>query len=217
MSAGRRLALLALAMALAGVVACNVDDPSGPSGGTPTSDTPPAGPWTQEQLEAWESDEKARVEAEREASRVTYDSLKSEWDRSRDQYPQEAAGLVRCEPREYDADVKIIGPDGGSLSIGPHKLSIPKGALKTEVVVTGEMPVSMAVTVRLLPHGLVFDVPPRLTLNYEHCSRPTDYKERVAYTDEELNPVEFPLAKDYTDYQYVDAWLDHFSRYAVWY
>jgi hypothetical protein len=217
MNAVRRPALLAVALALAGLLACNADHTSGPSGGTPTSDSPPPAPLTEEQLQSWESDEKARVDAEREASRATYDSLKIEWDLSRNQYPEESPGLVRCEPLEYAADVKIIGPDGGDLSIGPHRLSIPKGALETKVVVTGEMPVSMAVTVRLLPHGLVFAVPPKLTLDYEHCSRSKDYKERVVYTDEELNPLEFPLAKDYTDYEYVDAWLDHFSRYAVWY
>jgi hypothetical protein len=79
------------------------------------------------------------------------------------------------------------------------------------------MPVSLAVSVRLSPHGLVFAKQPKLTLSYKHCMRPTDYREQVAYTDESLNPLEFPRSFDWTLDGLIDAWLDHFSRYAVCY
>jgi hypothetical protein len=232
MNAARRLTLLALALALAGAAACNADRTTGPStapsfakktrppingGGTDTTGT---GRLTEEQLKQWELREKARVEAEKQASLATYDSLKIEWDQVLKLYPDGntgSSGPVYCDPLSYDADVKIMGPEGGDMSIGPHKLSIPEGALKNRVVITGEMPVSMAVTVRLSPHGLVFAKQPKLTLSYKHCLRPTDYRERVAYTDESLKPLEFPASRDYTEYGLVAAWLNHFSRYAVWY
>ncbi len=240
MNAARRLTLLALALALAGAAACNGDHATAPSTGPsfapstgpsfakktrpPTSggstDTTGTGTLTTEQLKEWELREKTRVAAEQEASLATYDSLKIVWDQVLKLYPDGnvgSSGPVYCDPLQYAADVKIMGPEGGDMSIGPHKLSIPEGALKNRVVITGEMPVSMAVTVRLSPHGLVFAKQPKLTLSYKHCMRPTDYRERVAYTDEWLKPLEFPTSRDYTEYGVVAAWLNHFSRYAVWY
>lgn len=241
MNAARRLTFLALALALAGAVGCNADratDPSlAPSFASPslapsfarrtrapTNDGPMVTTGTvsltREQLERWELGEKARVEAEKQTSLATYDSLKIEWDRVLELYPDGntgTSGPVYCDPLGYDANVAIVGPEGGDLSIGPHKLSIPEGALKNRVVITGEMPVSMAVTVRLAPHGLVFAKQPKLTLSYKHCLRPTNYRERVAYTDEWLRPLEFPASRDYTEYGIVAALLNHFSRYAVWY
>lgn len=232
MNAARRFTLLALVLALAGATACNSDHATGPSndlssakktrhptsGGT--TDTTGTAILTEEQLKQWELREKARTEAEKQASLATYDSLKIVWDQVLKLYPDGttgASGPVYCDPLGYDANVAIVGPEGGDFSIGPHKLSIPKGAVKNRVVITGEMPVSMAVTVRLSPHGVVFAKQPKLTLSYKHCMRPTDYRERVAYTDEWLKPLEFPASRDYTEYGLVAAWLDHFSRYAVWY
>lgn len=237
MNAARRLTLLGLALALAGAVACGSDLATGPSTGpsfAPTtrplisgggSDLVGTGTLADEQLTEWELlewelREKIRVAAEQEASKAIYDSLKFEWDRVLELYPDgdtATSGPVYCDPLGYAADVKIMGPEGGDMSIGPHKLSIPEGALKNRVVITGEMPVSMAVTVRFSPHGLGFAKQPKLTLSYKHCLRPTDSRERVAYTDEWLNPLEFPASRDYTEDGLVAAWLNHFSRYAVWY
>lgn len=177
-------------------------------------------PLTEEQLEEWKDSEEKRVAAEQEASQATYDSLKAEWD-SLVQLDSidvlGAAGLLYCDPLAYAAAVKIIGPEGGDVSIGPHKLSIPAGALALPVVITGELPVSMAVSVRLLPEGLAFAAQPKLTLSYQHCLNADDSPKRVAYTDELLNPLEFPPSQDWPSEGKVEAWLDHFSRYAVWY
>jgi hypothetical protein len=229
MRPGRHLLLLALAAGLAASLSCDANDAAGPSNAASLAKTatpPPSTPTEAQlkekelQLKARELEEKARVAAAQEASKAVYDALKPEWERLVKLYPNGItgeSGPVYCDPLQYASDVKIIGPEGGDMSIGPHKLSIPKGALTDYVVITGEMPVSMAVTVRLSPEGLAFAKQPLLTLSYKHCLRPIYYRERVAYTDEELNPLEFPHSYDLTLDGLVNAWLDHFSRYAVWY
>ncbi len=233
MKPGRHLMLVGLALVLATGVSCNANDAAGPSyaASLAETNTPTTSTLTEEQLEVqrkereehlkgWELNEKARVAAAQHASQAIYDSLKLEWDGVLKVYPKGNTGEsvpIYCDPLQYASTVQVVGPEGGDLSIGPHKLSIPKGALSSEVVITGEMPVSMAVTVRLSPHGLSFAKRPLLTLSYKHCLRPIELRERVAYTDEELNPLEFPHSYDLPQDGLVNAWLDHFSRYAVWY
>jgi hypothetical protein len=166
----------------------------------------------------WELDEKARVAAEQEASKATYKALKAEWERYLASLGGNSSGnngLIQCDPLQYAADVKIMGPDGGDMSIGPHKLSIPRGALKQYVVITGEMPVSMAVSVKCSPEGLVFAKQPKLTLSYKHCNRPADYQERVAYTTDSYSILEYLRSLDHAADGLVDGWLNHFSKYAI--
>jgi hypothetical protein len=185
-----------------------IDDTLPPSG-ISTTEWPP--------LKEWEQSEKDRVEQEKDSSQAVYDSLKIEWTSLGEQYLDGNPLLLYCEPLQYAAEVKVIGPAGGDLSIGPHKLHIPKGALQETVVITGEMPVSLAVSVRLSPHGLRFAQPPLLTLSYDHCNRPSIFSERVAYVDELFNVLEWPTSQDDVKYARVHAYIDHFSRYAVAY
>jgi hypothetical protein len=159
--------------------------------------------------------EKERILHASERSKAVYDSLKAAWGKLHKDYRVTKAGIVHCDPLEYAADVKVVGPEGADISIGPHKLRIPRGALKDYAVITGEMPVSLWVGVRLSPEGLTFAKPPRLTLSYKHCDLPTTHRERVAYTDAALNILEYPTSRDQRKGGRVDAWLRHFSNYAV--
>jgi len=163
--------------------------------------------------------EQTRVEAEAQASQAVHDSLIAEWEQSggatRPADP-EGSGPLPCAPLEYAADVKVVGPEGATLTVGPHELSIPPGALKRYVVITAEMPVEEAATVRLSPRGLLFALPATLTMSYRHCLE-TDRGKRVAYTDEDLNPIELPPSQDWRSRFLVESWIDHFSRYAIWY
>ncbi|HUE85458.1 MAG TPA: hypothetical protein VMO26_05210 [Vicinamibacterales bacterium] len=54
-----------------------------------------------------------------------------------------------------------------------------------------------------------------LTLDYSHCSYSAP--NRVAYTDEALNILEYPSSFDDRANEKVHAEIDHFSRYAVAY
>lgn len=169
----------------------------------------------QSALDRWVEQEKQRIFQESERSKATYDSLKTEWDKLNDDYQVTRSGIVLCDPLQYTADVKIVGPDGADMSIGPHKLRIPRGALKSYTVITGEMPVSLSVGVRLSPEGLAFATQPQLSLSYQHCYLPRAHAERVAYVDEALKILEYPTSRDQTKSARVDAWLRHFSDYVV--
>ncbi len=99
-----------------------------------------------EEWQAWKRDWKEQHKLEQES-----------WRRA---HPGEKGGpeveLLRCEPRAYDADVAIIGPNGGTLHMGAHELVIPKGALDQEVLITAEAPTTSLVNVRFGPEGLQF-------------------------------------------------------------
>ncbi len=124
--------------------------------------------------------------------------------------------LLLCEPQEYASASKRIGPEGGSLRFGRHRLEIPRGALSSRVTITAEQVTGPVNSVRLSPEGLQFARPARLTLEYRNCGA-TRLRKRVAYTDELLRILEMPSSEDYPKYDYVTGEIDHFSRYAVAY
>ncbi len=169
------------------------------------------------ELQVWEEAEKDRIAAEQQASQPVYDSLKVEWDTYLHSFPQGQSQFLMCDPLQYTGDVKIVGPEGADMSIGPHKLRIPAGALTDPVVITGVMPVSLLVSVELSPHGLQFAPGVTLELNYGHCDQPEAYQHRVAYLDGNGNVLEWPTSIDYSAYDEITADIDHFSTYAVAY
>jgi hypothetical protein len=124
--------------------------------------------------------------------------------------------LLLCEPQEYVSASKRVGPEGGSLRFGRHRLEIPRGALTSRVTITAEQVTGATNSVRLSPEGLQFARPARLTLEYRNCAA-TGLPKRVAYTDELLRILELPSSEDYPKYDYVTGEIDHFSRYAVAY
>jgi hypothetical protein len=126
------------------------------------------------------------------------------------------AELLVCEPQQYTVAKQTIGPDGGSLTIGRHRLEIPRGALASKVTITGEQVSDSVNSVRLSPDGLRFAKPARLTLSYRNCTSAASPK-RVAYTSELLELRELPPSEDYPKYEYVTGAIGHFSRYAVAY
>ncbi|MGZ8376938.1 MAG: hypothetical protein ACXWZS_15610 [Gemmatirosa sp.] len=164
-----------------------------------------------QQLEA----EKRRIFLESERSKRTYDALKVEWARLEQQHPNGNPELLYCDPLQYTGTTKIIGPEGGDLDFGPHKLSIPRGALAKATVITGEMPVALTVGARFSPHGLQFAKGVKLTLSYKHCNRPTSFLEQIVYVDGLNTILERPLSVDRTNDGLVDATIWHFSGYMV--
>jgi hypothetical protein len=124
--------------------------------------------------------------------------------------------LLLCEPQQYVSASQRIGPEGGSLRFGRHRLEIPRGALTSRVTITAEQVTGPVNSVRLSPEGLQFAKPAHLTLEYRNCAA-TGVAKRVAYTDELLQILEMPSSEDYPKYEYVTGEIDHFSRYAVAY
>ena len=136
--------------------------------------------------------------------------------RGRIKIPLSMPELLACEAQQYVVAEKTIGPNGGSLSIGRHKLEIPRGALASDVRIIGEQVSGGVNSVRLSPEGLRFAKPVRLILDYRNCASVKLLK-RLAYTDELLRILEVPPSEDYPEYEYVTGTIDHFSRYAVAY
>jgi hypothetical protein len=124
-------------------------------------------------------------------------------------------GLLVCEPERYVATVKVVGREGGMVRVGQHTLEIPRNALRKPTVITAERPTGEVATVRFSPHGLEFERSATLTMDYSHCSY--SKKNRMAYTDEKLNILEYPPSTDDRRREQVEAQIDHFSRYAVAY
>ena len=104
--------------------------------------------------------------------------------------------VLVCSPQKYDADVRVVGPEGASLRAGKHVLVIPRGALAEPTVITMEAPVSLAAEVRFAPHGLQFAVPVQLTVDYKQCVLPEGMQKGVAYVDAEMNILEWIEARD---------------------
>lgn len=125
--------------------------------------------------------------------------------------------LLRCEPLGLDVDAEVIGPDGGTLKVGPHKLVIPAGALEEDQLIVATMPMDALVQVVFGPHGLNFARPAELTLSYEHCMLPGSDRFRLAYVNEALQILELPPSKNHKQENKVVGKIDHFSSYMIAY
>jgi len=170
-------------------------------------------------IEQWETDEKARVAAEQEAQKVVYDSLKGIWQEVLDDETGKWDGLLVCDPLQYVATVKIIGPEGGDVDFGPHKLTIPSGALSRPTVITAEAPTSLAALARFSPHGTKFAAGrhPTLELSYKHCRNPPGHAARIGYLGPDGTVIEWPPSRDFPEFGLVRGWIGHFSSYIVAY
>ena len=128
------------------------------------------------------------------------------------------SGLLACDPLPYAINTVSIGPEGGSISVGPHVLTVPAGALAAPVEITAEAPSERVNSVRLLPEGLVFapGKPARLTLSYANCPLLGRLlPKRIAYTDDLLSILSYVLSADDLLGRKVTGNLEHFSRYVV--
>jgi hypothetical protein len=163
--------------------------------------------------------EQDRIAARRLSGKRETDSLTIEWRAFlKTRRDRRASTLLMCEPKPYEAETAIIGPEGGEIAFGPHKIKIPKGALSEPTVVTAEALSSLLVSAEFSPHGLVFDKKVELELSYKGCYLPSDFRTlRAVYLDDADNIIEWPWALDFRRGDKVVARIDHFSKYAVAY
>ena len=125
-----------------------------------------------------------------------------------------APTLVECDPLPYAAAAQTFDAAGGELQVGPHRLTIPRGALTAPTVISAEAPESRNVVVRFSPDGQQFAVPVTLTLSYRHCRHPLALVERIVQVDDLLGVLESLPSADSPDGE-VSARLRHFSGYAI--
>lgn len=125
-------------------------------------------------------------------------------------------GLLVCHRQDYAITRKWVGPAGGTIRVGGHRLEIPAGALSQPVLITAEAPADYVASVRFQPEGLQFARKATLTLDYSDCpAGRLNLLKRVAYTTDRLEILSFLLSRDNILLMKVSADLEHFSRYAV--
>lgn len=125
------------------------------------------------------------------------------------------ATLLRCTPLPYQVVRQRVGSGGGVVTVGPHKLEIPRGALKQTVTITAEIPSDPVNSVRFSPEGLRFSASAKLTMSYANCDQTVSLPKKIVYTNELLSILEVLESLDSARSKTVSAPVDHFSRYAV--
>jgi hypothetical protein len=127
-----------------------------------------------------------------------------------------ATDLLTCSPQPHAITKTTVGPNGGTILVGTHKLVIPRGALTKEVRITAEQVTGSTNSVRFKPEGLNFRKDAALTMSYENCALVLLQK-KIVYTDENLKILEVLRSLDLFRSKTVSAPIDHFSRYAIAY
>ncbi len=128
-----------------------------------------------------------------------------------------ATGLLSCSNLPYDSTTQTIGIAGGSLSVGPHTLFIPPGALLKKTTITMILPTGLGVNaVKFKPAGLQFLTPATLKMSYANCSLLGKLlPKRIAYTTDNLQILYYLLSLDNLLSKYVTGQVNHFSDYVV--
>lgn len=124
-------------------------------------------------------------------------------------------GLLVCDPQQSLRTSKYIGPYGGTIEVGNHKLVIPRGALSSTVLITATQQSGTSAMVDFQPHGLKFSQPAALQLSYGSCSAPSGSVQSIVYVNENNQIVEAPPSVDDARSENVNGLIDHFSGYAV--
>jgi hypothetical protein len=214
--------LLLPGLALALLAACQPADPvTGPAvtSRRPVPRVAPVAALTEAQLDSILEAEEARIDARKEAEQAVYDSLAPLWQAVLDDTTGRWADSLVCDPKQYVATAKIVGPEGDDINFGEHTLRIPRGALSMRTVITAEAPTSLRVLARFSPHGTRFNAgfEPTLELSYKHCRGPLNRDARIAYVDAEGRILEWPPSEDFPDLGLVRGRIAHFSNYIVAY
>ena len=125
-------------------------------------------------------------------------------------------GLLRCTPLPEARATRTIGRDGGVITVGPHTLWIPPGALDRNVTITAYAPSDDVNAIQFSPSGLEFDRSAWLTMSYANCNLLGKLlPKRIAYTDQRLNILYYLLSLDNIFAKRVTGRVDHFSDYVI--
>jgi hypothetical protein len=120
-----------------------------------------------------------------------------------------------CKLQKEDWKTAQIGSKGGKLSVGGATLTIPAGALQSNVSITAYTPPTTSASVQFLPEGLHFAVPATLTLQYGKCTTPLFGVTVVYVQSDSVSEVE--PSNNHPILKFVTAKINHFSSYAVAY
>jgi hypothetical protein len=120
-----------------------------------------------------------------------------------------------CARRVAETNTVVIGPEGGTLHVGGHRLIVPTGALTKPTLITGTVRDDTTATIVFAPAGLKFKIPATLVMSVWGCE-PTVTDPHIRYIDDEGRSLEeLPTLHDRKRRE-VTAPLFHFSGYQVW-
>jgi hypothetical protein len=122
--------------------------------------------------------------------------------------------LLSCSTQPYAVTTQTVGPKGGVINVGTHRLTIPAGALDRQVTIKAEQVSGRVNSVRFSPEGLRFAKRAQVTLSYKNCS-PLLLLKQVVYIDELLRILDLLPSRDDRINKTVTGEIKHFSRYAV--
>jgi len=128
-----------------------------------------------------------------------------------------ATGLLKCSSLPPAYATQTIGFAGGTIRVGPHTLTVPAGALRSPVAITGQLVTGGGVNaVHFEPEGLKFQRSASLTMSYANCNLlGLLLPKRIAYVSDGLSIVSYLLSIDNALAARVTGRIEHFSNYAV--
>lgn len=128
--------------------------------------------------------------------------------------------LVQCKPQKTETIAQRIGPEGGTIEIGPYTLTIPPGALPRRVTIVARIRGGDSVNVvEFKPNWLVFEQSASLSISYAKCDVDEDAESalRIAVVDDQQQIVGYlPTTTDPSS-QTVIAPVTQIKNYAVAY
>lgn len=124
-------------------------------------------------------------------------------------------GLLECRVSERYSTTQVVGPNGGTIRVGPHSLFIPPNALSERTMITATAPAGNLVEVEFAPHGLKFERSTTLTMSYRDCGLLKGVLPQIVYADEKNNILEQLLSIVNLLNRTVSAKTDHFSSYIL--
>ena len=136
--------------------------------------------------------------------------------------PGASPKLLPCQNTKELRAVQTIGPDGGTLQVGDHRLVIPRGALGDKVELTGVLLVDRVLKVRIQANGadsFQFRQPVSLTLSYAKCEGVSGAQQLRVY---KIDPATNQVIRDHGGTvdpraRAVTAPLDSLSTYTLGY
>lgn len=124
-------------------------------------------------------------------------------------------GLVSCNVRTTHTGSAEIGPMGGIVWVGPHRLFVPPYALSQKVRISGVAPAGQFVQIKFEPSGLQFRRSTLLSMSYSECSLLSPLRLKIVYVNDKLEILEVLPTLTSLLTRTANAPVDHFSRYML--
>lgn len=126
-------------------------------------------------------------------------------------------GLLSCDVSQTRTASKVVGSQGGYITVGAHALVIPPGALSGNVTISAVAPAGNRVAVDFAPHGLRFARPTVLSMSYAECGLVKGLLLRIVYVDDSERILQILPSLQNLRQRRVVGTTDHFSKYMLAY